>query len=418
MIRIVPLPWMTAEPSRRVFAALGTARFIGGCVRDALAGREVSDIDIATPLRPETVMAKLTSAEIRVIPTGLEHGTVTALSNGVRFEITTLRQDLSCDGRHAQVAFTEDWLADAARRDFTINALSCTADGLIDDPFGGVEDLAAGRVRFIGQAQERIDEDRLRLLRFFRFYGRYGRAPPDNEALDACRMLAPRLSDLSGERVRAELFRILAHDRCSEVWALMLDSSVMPHLIPSAIRVDRLAALVALEKALNLGPADDRAIVRLAALLTDGRTETEGITQRLRLSRAERDRLTGLVAPPVVPHPDDPPLYLRRALVSLRDAGRFQDLILLAAATAPTTLESSPVALSSILKMATDWQAIRFPLSGSDLLAQGLPPGPTIGRWLHALEDWWAEYHFKPDREACLCELRRRMANSRLDEKT
>ena len=169
------------------------------------------------------------------------------------------------------------------------------------------------------------------MLRFFRFYGRYGRAPPDNEALDACRMLAPRLSDLSGERVRAELFRILAHDRCSEVWALMLDSSVMPHLIPSAIRVDRLAALVALEKALNLGPADDRAIVRLAALLTDGRTETEGITQRLRLSRAERDRLTGLVAPPVVPHPDDPPLYLRRALVSLRDAGRFQDLILLAA---------------------------------------------------------------------------------------
>jgi poly(A) polymerase len=363
-------------------------------------------------------MAKLTAAGIQVTPTGLDHGTVTAISNGVRFEITTLRQDLRCDGRHAQVAFTEDWLADAARRDLTINALSCTADGLVYDPFGGIEDLAAGRVRFIGRAHERIGEDTLRLLRFFRFYGRYGRPPPDNEALEACRMLAPRLSDLSGERVRTELFRILAHDRCSEVWALMLATSVMPHLIPSAIRVDRLAALVALEKALGLGPADDRAIVRLAALLTANRTETEGIAQRLRLSRAERDRLVGLVAPPVTPQPDDPPLCLRRALVSLRDAGRFQDLILLAAATTPGAFESTPSALSSVLTMAADWRAARFPLSGSDLLAQGLPAGPAIGHWLHALEDWWAEDHFRPDREACLGELKRRTANSRWNEKT
>jgi poly(A) polymerase len=401
---------MVAESSRRVFAALGTARFVGGCVRDAVAGRPVADIDIATPLRPETVIARLEAAGIRAVPTGLAHGTVTALCDGTALEITTLRRDVACDGRHAEVAFTEDWLADAARRDLTINALSCTADGMLYDPFGGVADLAAGRVRFIGRAGDRIREDVLRLLRFFRFYGRYGRPPADDEALAACQALAPRLPGLSGERIRAELFRLLAHDRCAEVWDLMAEATVLPHLLPTAIRVDRLAALVRLETALGLGPADDRVVVRLAALLATDRAGAETVARRLRLSRDQHNRLIGLVAPAVAVDLAASPARLRRTLVTLESGERFRDLALLAAAATPDALESGPGALAPLLTMATQRAAVPFPVSGNDLLARGVPAGPAVGRWLADLEGWWAEQSFRPDREACLAELERRRA--------
>ena len=417
--RIPPQPWMTAEPSRRVFEALGTARFIGGCVRDALAGRPVADIDIATPLRPETVMARLAAAGIRAVPTGIAHCTVTAVFAGTSLEITTLRRDLACDGRHAEVTFTDDWQADTARRDLTINALSCAADGTLYDPFGGVADLAAGRVRFIGRAEDRIREDVLRLLRFFRFHGRYGRPPPDEEALAACRTLAPRLPGLSGERVRAELFRLLAHDGCAAVWDLMVSASVMPHLIPAAVRVDRLTALVRLESALEPGPADhrvadghmagDRGVRRLAALLDTDRAGAGAAAQRLRLSRPERERLIGLVAPTVPVNLAESPARLRRALVAVGCAERFRDLVLLAAATTPDKPESTPQAVVPVLAVIARWTATRFPVSGTDLLALGVPAGPAIGRWLADLEGWWAGQDFSPDRDACLAEIAQRL---------
>jgi len=199
--RLAPQPWMTAPETRAVVAALtadGTeVRFVGGCVRDALLGRPVKDVDIATPDRPQRVMELLARAGIRAIPTGIEHGTVTAVVGRTPFEITTLRRDVETYGRRAKVAFTDDWTADAARRDFTINALSCTPDGRLYDPFGGLADLRAGRVRFVGDPEARIREDVLRLLRFFRFYAHYGAAPPDPAALAACRALAPLLPGLA-----------------------------------------------------------------------------------------------------------------------------------------------------------------------------------------------------------------------------
>ena len=222
-----PQPWMTAPQTRLVLDALGRegteVRFIGGCVRDAVLKRPVRDIDLALPLSPQRVMTLLRRANIKAIPTGIDHGTVTAVVDAMQFEITTLRMDVENYGRRAKVAFIDDWSADAARRDFTFNALSCTPDGDIYDYFGGLEDLGHGRVRFVGSARERIAEDVLRLLRFFRFYAYYGRPPPDEEALSACREWAERVQTLSGERVRVELFRTLMATDPADVFQLMRD---------------------------------------------------------------------------------------------------------------------------------------------------------------------------------------------------
>ena len=207
--RLTPQDWMQSPAVEAVIAALeaggGEVRFVGGCVRDMLAERPIKDIDLATPMAPETVMQKLEAAGLKVVPTGLKHGTVTAVSQGRPFEVTTLREDVETDGRHALVAFTDSWEADAARRDLTMNALSLSPAGDLYDPFGGREDLAAGRVRFVGAARIRIAEDYLRLLRFFRFHAYYGRGEPDPEGLAAAEALAPGLTRLSAERVRDEL---------------------------------------------------------------------------------------------------------------------------------------------------------------------------------------------------------------------
>ena len=211
--RIAPQAWMTAPETRAVVAALSAAgaevRFVGGCVRDALAGRRVKDVDLATTDRPERVIELLQAAGLKAVPTGLDHGTVTAIAGHRPFEITTLREDVETDGRRARVAFTDDWQADAARRDLTFNAMSCSPEGDLFDPFGGRADLAAGRGRFVGDPRARIQEDYLRLLRFFRFQAHYGRVPPEPATLAVLRDLAPQLASLSGERLRSELLRLL-----------------------------------------------------------------------------------------------------------------------------------------------------------------------------------------------------------------
>ena len=241
-----------------VLAALPQARLVGGAVRDALAGLPVADIDIATPEPPETSMARLAEAGLRVVPTGLAHGTVTAVSNHRPFEITTLRRDVATDGRHAQVVWTDDWRADAARRDFTINALSLDRDGGLHDFFGGQADLAAGRVRFVGEAGQRIAEDYLRVLRFFRFYARYGHGAPDGAAVGAIAASVDGLAMLSAERVWSEIKRILAAPDPVPSLGLMEQLGVLAAVLPEGGDLARLAALVA-----RGAPADP--LLRMAA---------------------------------------------------------------------------------------------------------------------------------------------------------
>ena len=269
---IEPQPWMTAPETRAVIAALtaegAEVRFVGGCVRDALAGHPVKDIDLATPDRPEKVLALLEAAGLKAVPTGLDHGTVTAISGHRPFEITTLRRDVQTDGRRAVVAFTDDWEADAARRDLTFNALSCSPDGRLFDFFGGYDDLLAGRVRFVGDPRARIREDYLRLLRFFRFQAHYGRLPPDPEILAVARELVPELAGLSGERIRAELLRLLEAPDPLPVLEIMIADRILESILPEIAGTAVLAGLLTLD----LPEAADP-VLRLGALLAPGAEE-------------------------------------------------------------------------------------------------------------------------------------------------
>jgi len=242
-----PQPWMAAASTKALMEALAAngsePRFVGGCVRDALAKREVKDVDVATPETPDAVLKLLERAAIKAVPTGIEHGTVTAVFPDRSFEVTTLRRDEETDGRHAKVAFTDDWVADAERRDFTINAMSATTDGAVYDYNQGIADLAHGRVRFIGRAETRIDEDYLRILRFFRFQGGYGKPPLSRDALAACRSRAPKLAELSGERVRSEMLKILLVPDPADILVHMQGAGALAVVLPEMAGVASLRML-------------------------------------------------------------------------------------------------------------------------------------------------------------------------------
>jgi poly(A) polymerase len=379
-----------------VLAALGaggaTVRFVGGCVRDALLGRNRSDIDIATPDPPELVLRLLAAASIKAVPTGIEHGTVTAVVAPRHFEITTLRRDVENFGRHARVAFTDDWAADAARRDFTMNALFLDGEGQVFDPVGGLDDLRAGRVRFVGDAEERIREDVLRLLRFYRFHAHYGRGEADAAARDACRKLAKLLPGLSGERVAAELLKLLAAPDPLPTIEMMAADGVLAVLLPEAGRRDRLAGLVRLE------PSPDP-LRRLAALIAPDETVALGVAARLRLSNAERDRLALLAAPPVAIDLTDDERVQRRALHRVGLAA-YGDLVLLRAAET-----GAAEAAKALLETAPRRIPAEFPLRGRDVTALGVPAGPAVGKALAAVNAWWEAGDFRPDRKACLAHL-------------
>jgi poly(A) polymerase len=436
--RLPPQPWMSDPATEAVLRALAAdgaeIRFVGGCVRDAAVGRPVKDIDIATPDRPETVTALLERAGIKAVPTGLAHGTVTAVADGRPFEVTTLRRDLETDGRHAKVEFTDDWLADASRRDLTFNALSLRPSGELFDPFDGLADLQAGRVRFVGEPRARIEEDVLRLLRFFRFYAHFGKPPPDEAALAACTALAPKLPDLSGERVQAELFKLLAAPDPAPVLALMRDRDVLKHLLPEATAIDRLAGLVRAEnasskpaqkaaqtseaaappapeaKAATPKPAEPKtaeaitakpdSLRRLAALLVGGEGAARRVGERLKLSGADRDRLVQLGdASDLVPSLDE---RERRLRLYRFGPTLFRDRALLGWAIAP---RSDGDAWHGLVAMA-EAPIPEFPLKGRDALELGLAAGPEVGRLLAAVERWWTEGDFRADRKACLARLK------------
>ena len=393
--RIAPQEWMTAAATGTVMAALnrdgGTARFVGGAVRDALIGRAVTDVDLATDLKPEAVMTRLQAAGVEVIPTGLKHGTVTAVTGKRHFEITTLRVDVETFGRHARVAFGADWQADAERRDFTLNALYLDADGTLYDPTGGRSDLEAGRIRFVGDPATRIAEDYLRVLRFFRFQAHLGRVPPDDAALEACRAAAPKLATLSAERIRVELLKLLAAPDPAPTVRLMAGLGIFAPILPEAVRLDRLAAMVTAERMLDEPPAPLR---RLAALLeTD---DPRGVADRLRLSNAEIDRVAGALDAAPLPRPGMAPAEARAEIYRC-GATRFIDRALLGA-----TQMSDPQSYARLFTIARSFAKPKLPVAGGDLIALGVPKGPAVGRLLRQVEEHWIGGDFSADREALL----------------
>jgi poly(A) polymerase len=394
--RIAP-PWLREPATRRLLDALNragiAARFVGGCVRDALLGRASADIDLATPARPETVIAALEAAGIKTVPTGLAHGTVTAVLPPRHYEITTLRRDVETYGRHARVAFDAGWDEDAARRDFTINALYLDPDGTVYDPVGGLADLRARRVRFVGAPAQRIAEDVLRVLRYYRFEARFGTGEGDAAARAACRDAAALLPTLSAERVAQEVLRLLAVADPVPALRLMREDEVLAAILPEATRLDRLASLIRLE------PEADP-VRRLAALIDADRGGAARLAERLRLSNAMRDRLAGL-APPWPLDPAGDAREQRRALYRL-GAERVRDLALLLAAEG----RLDDAGLAALLARAAAWRQPHFPVAGRDVIALGIAPGPRVGRLLAALRGWWEQGDFGADRAACLARLR------------
>lgn len=369
--------WTQRDDLAALVRALGAdaVRWVGGAVRDTLLGKDVKDIDAATTHEPAATIRLLQNAGIRTIPTGIDHGTVTAILPSGNVEVTTLRQDVSTDGRRATVAFAREWREDAARRDFTINALYAHPDTLaIDDWFGGLEDLAVHRVRFIGDARERIREDHLRILRYYRFQARFGSAL-DSEAEDACAELAPTLKGLSRERVGWELQTLLALPDPGATVLRMLERGVLPVVLPEsgAEQVATLRALIAEEQRQNVAPD---ALRRLAALLPADPRVAEQVAARLRLSAAQKKRL--VTAAGREGEPGD-----ARVLAYRLGRAQAADRLLLAGA---------PVA------PLEGWDTPELPLKGGEIVARGVSAGPEVARVLRAVEDRWVAEGF-PDRQ-------------------
>ena len=399
-------PWMTEPKAAAVLDALeaagGTdcARFVGGCVRNTLIGRPVSDIDIATVLSPQAVTEALKAAGLKAVPTGIEHGTVTAISGGQPFEITTLRRDVATDGRRAVVAFTDDWAEDAQRRDFTLNSLYARRDGSLFDPTGqGVADARAGRIVFVGEAEARVREDYLRILRFFRFFAWYGAEPADAVALAACEALRGDLKTLSAERVSKEFLKLLAADDPRPAVALMDRTGVLGEVLPPPIDLARFHALVAIEDEQLF---ENDPVLRLAALLPDDQVGAAAFAARLRLSNGERDRLVAALAPESFKSWMSP-REIRRAVYRLGPQV-FRDRAKLAWARASGT--AATMQWRGMIALGEGWTAPAFPLTGDEVIAAGVPKGPMVGQVLREVEDWWIEHAFLDDRLSVIEKLK------------
>jgi poly(A) polymerase len=382
---------MRTPETVRLMAALGEARFVGGAVRNSLLGRPVSDIDIATPHRPEKVTALLQAAGIKVVPTGFDHGTVTAVVQGKPFEVTTLRRDVATDGRRAVVAFTTDWAEDAQRRDFTMNALYADAEGTVYDTVGGVADLEAGRVRFVGDPVTRIREDYLRILRLFRFHAWYGKGPLDAEALYACDKEKAGLATLSGERIAKEMLKLLEAENPLPVVIAMGEIGILSDIIPGASDIMRLRRLAALDAAMGFAPDG---ILRLAALLPRERAVlvAQVVAARWKLSNAQHDRLVDAAgaSKDITPFADRKAARRKRYWLG---SERFHDALLLA--IVEETRESG--IWRATIDGLQGLEAPRFPLSGHDVIARGIRIGPLIGKVLSEVESWWVDNDFPED---------------------
>ncbi len=387
--------WLNAPALRKVFAAFAKAavevRVVGGATRNALLGRPISDIDLASPALPEVVTQIATKAGLAVHPTGIEHGTVTVVANGVAFEVTTLRRDVETDGRRAVVAFTDDWQEDAMRRDFTINAIYSRPDGTLFDPAGGLDDLKAARVRFIGEPEDRIREDYLRILRFFRFTAEYGRGALDASGLAACQALRTGLAKLSSERVGAEIMKLLDAPRAGEIAAVMAASGILDIVFGEPAYPERLARLLQIDVA--NGIAADR-WTRLAALALDSPGNARSLASRLRLANADAAALLGAATPSPAYNPATPEKTARAWLYTCGPE-TFRRGSLVAWAASPAAPDD---ALRNARTTLPDrWKASALPVRGADVIGLGVPPGARVGEILKAFEAWWIREDFPND---------------------
>ena len=397
-------PWLVAAPTQRVLGMIAAggfaARCVGGVVRNALMGLPVTDIDIATTALPQDVIRLARADGLAVVETGLQHGTVTVIADHQPFEVTTLRRDVETHGRHATVAFTDDWAADARRRDFTMNALYCDAAGIVLDPLGGYADLAARRVRFIGEAADRIREDYLRILRFFRFTAQYGIGPADAAGLVACTRLLDGMAQLSKERIHQEMVRLLVARRALEAIETMQAHGILAQVLPAAPRPGLLARMIAIEA---VGGVQPDPMLRLAALAVETAEDASRIGRALKVSRAERGVLD-LAAREAAHILAAPRGQAARALLYAEGPDDYRRLIALSwcrALDAP----ADDAAWRMALALPARWTAPKLPVDGADVMARGVPAGPAVGVALRELEAWWIAADFAPDRAALLARL-------------
>lgn len=381
------------------------ARVAGGAVRNTLLGQPVADIDIATTAEPEETVRRAESIGFQTVPTGIKHGTITVIAGGRGIEVTTLRADVETDGRRAKVAFGRDWKADAERRDFTINALYATADGTVIDLVGGLADLESRTLRFIGDAEQRIREDYLRILRFFRFFAWYGRGRPDAEGVKASARLKEGLDRLSAERVWSELRKLLSAPDPSRALLWARQAGVLSRILPESEKwgIDSIHALVRAEQDLGWKPD---ALLRLAAIVPPDAERMQGLADRLRLSSAERQRLVSW-ARATAPKPDASEGELGKQIFR-GDRQAIVDRLRLAIAGARARAVEDNDALvqaggfARLLGHAERWKTPAFPLKGADLLIAGAKAGPAVGKLFRTLQDEWVDANFALDRSALL----------------
>lgn len=414
MTSVAGEPWFQDPALQRILSLLnddgGEARVAGGAVRNALMSLAVADVDIATTLRPEIVVERAKAAGIKSVPTGIEHGTVTLVIDGRGFEVTTLRRDIETNGRHAVVEFGTDWKADAERRDLTINALYADAKGEVIDLVEGLKDLERRTIRFIGDASQRIAEDHLRILRFFRFFAYYGTGRPDADGLRACARAKDKLSTLSAERVWSETKKLLSAPDPSRALLWMRQVGVLTEILPETEKwgIDSIHGLVAAEQSLGWAPDP---LLRLSAIVPPDEPRLEALAKRLRLSNADTLKLTRWASTPMPPD-EVTDVGFTRLLYRHGKPGMISRLKL-ALASARTAAEGDPIAmrksarLSQLLSKAEKYEKPAFPLSGADVLAAGVPAGKQVGEVLKELEEFWISRNFNPERP----ELAARLSN-------
>lgn len=398
--------WMTASSTRRVMAALeaarpGGSRFVGGCVRNALLGRPVADIDIATQLMPDETIAAARAAGLKPVPTGKAHGTITIVCDGEPFEVTTLRRDVETDGRRAVVAFTTDWTEDARRRDFRLNALYADRDGVILDPTGGLEDVEKRRFVFVGSAEDRIREDYLRILRLYRFEAWYGTGSPDDAGFSAAAKLQEGLDKLSVERVWSEVKKLLAAPDPGPVIRRMDEAGILQRIlgVNGSLRV--LTGIIAQDVEYGLAPDS---LLRFAALANGGPERIKTMAAKLKMSNAETRRLSGAVDPSAredVTEAFSDLQAAERALMTL-GARAFEDQVRLQAAG---EVAPPPRDWTLLAKFAREWQEPDFPVKGGDLILLGYEPGPMLGDAMDELKAHWIAERFEPTKEELLAKL-------------